>query len=90
MQIWQVLTFFTLRSFKITTLSWAAQLNLCTELRAAQGHHRLPNTRVKKYGRDDVWLQLLCQTKLLKKGVPRVAPTCAFKPGPVRMVVTRR
>ena len=39
----------------------------CTELRAAQGHHRLPNPCVKKYGRDDVWPQLLCQAKILKR-----------------------
>ena len=35
---------FTLHSCKATTLSWAAQLNLPTELRAAQGPHRMPNT----------------------------------------------
>ena len=58
---------FTLHSCKATTLSWATQLNLALDLRAAQGHHALPNSCVKKYGRDDIWPQLLCQEKILKK-----------------------
>ena len=34
-------------------------------MRAAQGHHRLPNDCVAKYGRDDVWPQLQCQKRIL-------------------------
>ena len=52
---------FTLHSCKATALSWASQLSLSTELRAAQGHHRLASASVKKYSRDDVWSQLVCQ-----------------------------
>ena len=57
---------FTLHSCKATSLCWAAQLGLSVDLRAAQGHHRLPNQCVKKYGRDDVWPQLRCQRKILQ------------------------
>lgn len=56
---------FTLHSCKATTLSWAAQLGVPEDLRAAQGHHRLANHCVKKYGRDDVWPQIRCQRKLV-------------------------
>ena len=34
-------------------------------MRAAQGHHLLPNDCVAKYGRDDVWPQLQCQKRIL-------------------------
>ena len=57
---------FTLHSCKATSLCWAAQLGLSVDLRAAQGHHRLPNQCVKKYERDDVWPQLRCQRKILQ------------------------
>ena len=56
---------FTLHSCKATSLSWAQQLGLPLQLRAAQGHHRLPNEAVRKYGRDDVWPQLRAQHRIL-------------------------
>ena len=46
---------FSLHSCKATSLSWALQLGLPLELRAAQGHHSLPSKSVQKYGRDDIW-----------------------------------
>ena len=52
---------FSLDSRKASALSWSWQLGLSLDLRAAQGHHKLPSARVKKYGRDDVWPQLRCQ-----------------------------
>ena len=51
---------FSLHSCKATTLSWALQLGLRLELRAAQGHHSLPSKSIQKYGRDDIWPQLRC------------------------------
>ena len=55
---------FTLHSCKATILSWASQLGIPENLRAAQGHHRLASQMVKKYGRDDVWPQIRCQNKI--------------------------
>ena len=59
-------TQFTLHSLKTTTLSWALQLGISIDLRAAQGHHKLPSASVQKYGRDDIWPQLACQKKILQ------------------------
>ena len=56
---------FSLHSCKATSLGWALQLALPLDLRAAQGHRRLPNQCVAKYGRDDVWPQLRCQRRII-------------------------
>ena len=56
---------FSLHSCKATTLAWALQLDVPLAMRAAQGHHRLPNDCVAKYGRNDVWPQLQCQKRIL-------------------------
>ena len=53
---------FTLHSLKASTLSWANQLDLSLEERAAQEHHRLRNSAgcVEKYRRDDLLPALRC------------------------------
>ena len=56
---------FSLHSCKATTIAWALQLDVPLAMRAAQGHHRLLNDCVAKYGRDDVWPQLQCQKRIL-------------------------
>ena len=45
----------TTHSGKATLLTWANQLELPVELRAAQGHHKheAPKGMVNLYGRDD-------------------------------------
>ena len=59
---------FTLHSLKASTLSWANQLDLSLEERAAQGHHRLRNSAgcVEKYRRDDLLPALRCQRRLIQ------------------------
>ena len=56
-----------LRSCKVTTLSWASQLDIDAQLKAAQGHHATVDVgkSVRKYRRDDVLPQLNCQHRLL-------------------------
>ena len=59
---------FTLHSLKASTLSWANQLDLSLEERAAQGHRRLTNSAgcVEKYRRDDLLPALPCQRCLIQ------------------------
>ncbi|CAE7639665.1 unnamed protein product, partial [Symbiodinium microadriaticum] len=58
---------YTLHSCKVTTLSWANQLDSDAQLKAAQGHHATVEVgkSVRKYRRDDVLPQLNCQHRLL-------------------------
>ena len=68
---------YTLHSLKATTLSWAMQLELPLEQRAAQGHHRDAWTCVRKYRRDDILPQLACQRSLwdaISKGWEPIVP----------------
>ena len=55
-------------SAKTTPLAWSKQLDLPGHWRAAQGHHRLPDSHtgcVAEYGRDDVEDAFRCQKALL-------------------------
>ncbi|OLQ03505.1 hypothetical protein AK812_SmicGene13561 [Symbiodinium microadriaticum] len=58
---------YTLHSCKVTTLSWANQVAIDAQLKAAQGHHATVEVgkSVRKYRRDDVLPQLNCQHRLL-------------------------
>ena len=57
---------YSLHSCKTTTLSWALQLSVRQDWKAAQGHHKLKSDCVVKYGRDDVLPQLRCQESILR------------------------
>ena len=70
---------FSLHSCKATTLSWALQLGLGLELRAAQGHHSLAeqveyrNTAETTYGPNCVAKRKLCIPKTpLHRGLEAV------------------
>ena len=54
---------YTLHSCKVTTLSWANQVAIDAQLKAAQGHHATVEVgkSVRKYRRDDVLPQLNCK-----------------------------
>ena len=58
-----------IHSCKTTILSWALQLNVRPDWRAAQGHHKSQvSESVRKYGRkNDILPQLQCQRRVLKK-----------------------
>ena len=59
---------YSLHSCKTTVLSWALQLNVRLDWRAAQGHHKSQvSDSVRKYGRNDILPQLQCQRRVLKK-----------------------
>ena len=59
---------FTVHSLEASTLSWASQLDLSLEERAAQGHHSLRNSAgcVEKCRRDDLLPALRCQRRLIQ------------------------
>ena len=61
-------TKFTLHSLKTISLSWAGQLPIATEEKAAQGHPRMRNSLgcVEKYRHDDAHPALRCQRRLLQ------------------------
>lgn len=59
---------YSLHSCKTTVLSWALQLNVRLDWRAARGHHKSQvSDSVRKYGRNDILPQLQCQRRVLKK-----------------------
>ena len=80
---------YTLHSAKATVLSWACQLNLDSESRALQGHHKPSlQSSVNLYGRDSVHapIQLQMQIRALHRGAqspvadPTVTLCCRCEP----------
>ena len=82
---------FSLHSLRTTTLSWAMQVGVKVEHRAAQGHHRQAYVSrcVSGYARDDVLPQLQCQEAILKALLGGWEPIVPLQRGVARRAMSK-
>ena len=77
---------YTLHSLKSTFLAWSAQLpsEITPEERHIQGHHAMPQSSMRRYSRDDVFLQLRLQRTVRAKVLSGWRPETAQHRGAQR------